>query len=137
MVLTDQRLSHMHGVAEYMYKHAQDYGLDPDEMYVLGLLHDIGYIRNPEDPAEAGAEILGESGYRNAYTILCQNKKLTDDDADNLKLQLLIEADLKTDVNGKETDYSKKLESIAELYGKDSSQYNISSSNIEYLKDLV
>ena len=38
------KTAHMIGVAEYMRERAKDYGLNPDIMYAVGLLHDIGYI---------------------------------------------------------------------------------------------
>ena len=40
------RLLHILGVAEYMYTKATDYNLDPDEMYLIGILHDIGFIND-------------------------------------------------------------------------------------------
>ena len=40
----------MHGVAEYMYAHAEDRGLNKDSMYLLGLLHDIGYVNKKNQP---------------------------------------------------------------------------------------
>ena len=46
-MIPDNRMEHMHGVAEYCYKHATDdfYKLDRTHMYILGLLHDCGYIQ--------------------------------------------------------------------------------------------
>lgn len=35
----------MQGVAEYMYRNASKYGLNPEEMYILGLVHDIWVSR--------------------------------------------------------------------------------------------
>ena len=34
-------LKHMSGVAMYMYEHAEDYGLDKELMFFVGLNHDI------------------------------------------------------------------------------------------------
>ncbi len=42
--INNNKKMHMFGVAEFMYIEAPKYGLKSDEMYVLGLLHDIGYI---------------------------------------------------------------------------------------------
>ncbi|MBR0384343.1 MAG: HD domain-containing protein [Eubacteriaceae bacterium] len=54
--ISEERIRHMHGVAEFMYKRAKDYKLDAEEMYLLGLLHDIGYIQGFE---EGHGELLG------------------------------------------------------------------------------
>ncbi len=51
--------AHMIGVAENMYHHANKYGLDPEEMYLIGLLHDIGYIsRSKEGHEQYGATLI-------------------------------------------------------------------------------
>ena len=42
--ISENRMAHMHGVAEFMYEHAPLFRLNPDVMYILGLLHDIGYV---------------------------------------------------------------------------------------------
>ena len=103
MVLTDGRAAHMHGVAEYMYKKAPSFGLDPKEMFLLGYLHDIGHIINTtEDTNVAGGMFLASSGYKNAYTVLCHKKLLTPDDITSLKLQLLTEADMRIGMDGRD-----------------------------------
>lgn len=42
--ISNERMAHMHGVAEYCYRYASDdfYNLDKGRMYILGLLHDCG-----------------------------------------------------------------------------------------------
>ena len=59
------RLLHILGVAEYMYTKATDYNLDPDEMYLIGILHDIGFINDYSTDAnyqDYGDEILKKIG---------------------------------------------------------------------------
>ena len=60
MKISNDRISHMHAIAEYMYKHAKDYGLEDEkeQLYVLGLLHDIGAMRGPENHAHNGSDIM-------------------------------------------------------------------------------
>lgn len=59
-IITDDRIAHMHKVAEYMYAHAKDYGLEheKEQIYVLGLLHDVGAIRGSENHAYSGYDML-------------------------------------------------------------------------------
>lgn len=53
-VITEGRIHHMHGVAEFMYNHAQEHKLMPDQMYFLGLIHDIGYINGKSGHEASG-----------------------------------------------------------------------------------
>ena len=59
MQISQERIAHMHGVAEWMYTHAEEYGCEnKDEMYLLGLIHDIGYLYgSKEDHEQKGAEL--------------------------------------------------------------------------------
>lgn len=134
MVLKRERAAHMHGVAEYMYRHARQYGLDPDQMFLLGYIHDIGHITQDKDAAEAGAKLLAEAGYKDAYTVLRHKKILTPNDAQSLKLQLLIEADMHIGMNGEDIGFDERLDQIAKAYGKDSPEYELYEGNIQFLR---
>ena len=137
MVLTDGRAAHMHGVAEYMYKKAPSFGLDPNEMFLLGYLHDIGHIINTtEDTNVAGGMFLASSGYKNAYTVLCHKKLLTPDDITSLKLQLLTEADMHIGMDGQDIGYDQKLKAIARACGTNSIEYEIFKKNVEFLEEF-
>lgn len=52
------KMAHCVGVAEYMRDNADKYSLNKDEMYVLGLLHDIGYLNGRKNHEENGYELL-------------------------------------------------------------------------------
>ena len=41
--INENKKKHMFGVVQFMYEQAPKYNLNPEEMYTLGLLHDIGY----------------------------------------------------------------------------------------------
>lgn len=58
------KMAHNIGVAEYMRENAEKYGLPADEMYVMGLLHDIGYIKQHKGHEEYGAELLETMGLK-------------------------------------------------------------------------
>lgn len=60
-------MAHNIGVAEYMRENAEKYGLPADEMYVMGLLHDIGYIKQHKGHEEYGAELLETMGLKPRY----------------------------------------------------------------------
>ena len=57
----------MIAVAEYMRENAYKYSLDKDLMYVLGLLHDIGYLKGRIGHEKYGYEmmqnIFGDTDY--------------------------------------------------------------------------
>ena len=55
--INNNKKMHMFGVAEFMYTEAPKYGLNPEEMYVLGLLHDVGYIFDDWHNHEENGEI--------------------------------------------------------------------------------
>ena len=42
--INENKKKHMFGVAQFMYEQVPKYNLNPEEMYILGLFHDIGYI---------------------------------------------------------------------------------------------
>ena len=57
------RILHMHGVAELMYQYYDKFGckdLSKDEIYFLGLNHDIGYLYDKNNHETRGSEILAE-----------------------------------------------------------------------------
>lgn len=61
------KMAHSIGVAEYMRENAWRYNLDGEEMYVLGLLHDIGYIYGREGHEKSGFKLLMNMGLKAPY----------------------------------------------------------------------
>ena len=122
MQISDDRIAHMHGVAEYMYKHAADYNLDPEEMYLLGLLHDIGYLEGRIMHAQHGAAILKKIKLPHKYQIAVEHHGdiLKEKDHPSPELMLLIEADMhvipQTGRNSGKAWYRRQ--SIPDLCGK-------------------
>ena len=147
-VIPEDRARHMFGVAEYMYHNADKYDLEPDKMYVLGLLHDIGYIHGKPKHEVRGAEILRLIGlsptndlvhvvschgltpyeYMHLYTV-------TSDEIPK-EVLLLWEADMHVDLTGEDVGYSARLADVVHRYGKDSKPYEICSETVEFLKEL-
>ena len=141
-LILDSRIKHMHGVAEYMYNNAEKYNLNKDEMYILGLLHDIGYINGKDNHEWYGGKILNQSGYINAKYVYwhgttpedykransCMNENIPK------PLILLWEADLSVDQTGENVGFDKRLEDIGNRHGYDSKAYNICKQTIDWLK---
>ena len=60
--LTKDRLNHMHKVAEVLYNISPED--KKEEMYVLGFLHDIGYLYSTDHHSKSGANLLKLVGYK-------------------------------------------------------------------------
>lgn len=111
------KMAHCIGVAEYMRERANDYGVDPDTAYTIGLLHDIGYLNGRADHEVSGAEILAGIGikpeYKKAITLHGTDPyKQNYSDVDNPMYVLLLEADLSVDRAGYRIGFDKRLEDI-------------------------
>lgn len=131
----------MHAVAEYMYEHALEYNLVPDKMYVLGLLHDIGYIHEAVNHSLTGSFLLKGVGYElwdivswhgSTPAMYVEAKGVSFDEIPN-ELILLWTADLSIGPNGEEIGFSKRLVDIAKRYGVDSKQYQNAEDTISWL----
>ena len=130
----------MFGVAEYMSKHAEKYGCDAEEMYVLGLLHDIGYIYGAENHGKTGSILMQKLGYNdseyiNWHDILPEDyKSMTHSKELPNKLRLLLTADLSVNSKGEDIGFDGRLEDIKTRYGEGSPQFKNVATTIAYLK---
>ena len=139
----------MHGVAEWMYNHAEEYGIgNKEEMYLLGYIHDIGYIQGKENHEANGAFLLGKDTYYGRlvrwhgstpqeyidyYKQLCPTMGV---DIPK-ELILLWTADMTINSEGRNVGFWERLEDIEDRYGKDSEPYRICSETIEWLRNNV
>lgn len=142
MIIPKERILHMHGVAEWMYEHAEEYGCeDKDKMYFLGLMHDIGYIYGKENHEQNGAELIGINTY---YGDIIQAHGLTPQEYIDAKdileseipneMILLWAADMMVDMSGKPVGFATRLKNIGNKYGYNSEPYRICSETISWLK---
>lgn len=147
------KMAHMVGVAEYMRERASDYGLNPDEMYVVGLLHDIGYLKGRAGHELSGAMLLDRMGLlKYSFAIEFHGNKLREMFTDYLFnksehigsfdrktkghiITLLVEADSSVDVRGFRVGFEKRLKDIGERYGYHSAAYETVSDNIAFIKE--
>lgn len=142
--ISDERIAHMHGVAEWMYSHAHEFGCEEikDEMYLLGLVHDIGYIYGHNDHEQRGAELLGEDSYYGkivkAHGLTPQEYKdqnnCFDTEIPN-EVVALWAADLMIDVDGKEVGFAERAKNIAVRYGADSPEFLKTKEKILWLEN--
>ena len=144
--ISDDRIKHMHGVAEYMYKNALKYNLNPDDMYLLGLLHDIRYIHGKEKHEEHGAQMLSKYDYPYSWIIehhdwtpsMIKTEYYMSDEYIPTELFLLWEADMSIESTGrdagKDVGFEKRLENIGKRLGQDHEAYINCNEIIGYLK---
>ncbi len=126
MEITIDRLKHSLSVARKMRALAiedpQKYPVDPNEAYVLGLVHDIGYDFSDEqkEHAHKGGELLEAQGYKYwkevYYHGVCQTEY------DSVMLRLLNYVDMITGPTGEYVTIRERIEDIAQRYGKGSWQ---------------
>lgn len=143
MKIKENKIRHIHNVAEYMYEHAEKYNIDPEVAYTIGLLHDIGYIRCKEGHAEVGADLLDNMQFR--YSNIIRYHGITPNNymsklncsKDNIpkELKLLWEADMHVDSKGNQVSFDERLRDIKERYGKNSTQYKTSSEIVAWLME--
>lgn len=139
------KMAHMIGVAEYMRERAEDYGLDPDICYTVGLLHDIGYLCGRNGHEAKGREILESLGVTDENTLQAvQRHGMRPEYVRNIYnenisplLVLTYEADLSVDARGFRVGFDKRLEDIDTRY-KGMSCYeeaiNTATETVEFVK---
>ena len=149
--ITDERIRHMHGVAELMYQYYDAFHckyLSREEVYVLGLNHDIGYLQGKDNHEVGGAHIFAEFTDNNILNPMAQSilyhgstpkeyMQLTDDDEIPAELILLWWADMNVESSGEHAGevvgFQGRLDSLKERYGEDSHPYQTCKETIEWL----
>ena len=144
------KMAHNIGVAEYMRENAEKYGLPADEMYVMGLLHDIGYIKQHKGHEEYGAELLETMGLKPRYVYAIKYHGLNPDFIKTLpykdfdfdtayktypELVLLYEADMSINARGYRVGFDDRLRDIGNRYGFDSTAYHNAAATVQYVKN--
>lgn len=120
--LSDDKLRHIRAVAEVMRDTALANGLgdeEADRMYLLGLVHDVGYLHGARGHAGRGADLLASAGYELAEEVRLHGR-LVDDPSD--ALLMLWHADLSCDWRGRRVGYDERLAGVIERYGEGSEQ---------------
>ncbi len=131
-MIDSDRLNHIVGVARLMKDKAEKVGLDKEEMFTLGLLHDIGYeFGDSEEHHIVGFQILEKQNYMYAKKVLYHGKP--DCEYKSTALDLLNFADMHIDKKGNYISFEKRLEDIKSRRGENSMAYINSKKVIDEL----
>lgn len=137
-MITENRWQHILGVArkakEFALKMQPDNEKYAQDMFLLGLLHDIGYefLETGKGHAAFGGEILRRSGYKYWQEVAnhgySENAPMTDE------LFILDCADMSVRADGQNCSMDERLEDIGNRYGTDSQAYQKAILEIEKLR---
>lgn len=126
MEITVDRMKHSMAVAKKMKiivaENEHVYMISPDEAFILGILHDIGYefSEKQQEHANKGGMILKEQGYRFWKEIFYHGTPQKE--YDSAELWLLNFVDMITGPKGESMTISHRISDIADRYGKGSLQ---------------
>ena len=134
-MITEDRLKHIMAVARLMKDNAELLELDPDEMFTLGLVHDIGYeFGESEEHHIVGYRMLEKQNYKYACEVLYHGKPTSD--YASKALDLLNFADLHINKQGEYVSFAGRLDNIKMRRGENSPHYQNCKSVIDELTIL-
>ena len=121
-MISEDRQKHIFKVAEFLKNYALNSGksnLEAEELYVLGLLHDIGYEFAEEKDYKnhniIGGEILKNLGYKHYKEVYYHG--VINSPYQSEYLNLLNFADMHIDSEGNYVSFDRRLQEISERYG--------------------
>ena len=133
-MIDQDRNKHIFAVARLMRDKAAEVGLDEEEMFTLGLLHDIGYeFGGSEEHHVKGYEMLKKQNYKYATEVLYHGMPTSKYSSD--ALDLLNFADMHIDKKGNYVEYEDRLRDIKSRRGENSPHYQNSKKVIDELKN--
>ena len=132
------RLMHSYNVGLKMIEIGKEYNLsdsDLDSLFVLGLVHDIGYqfSKDTSKHGEVGANILKEQNYKYYKEVYYHG--IIEEEYSSLFLDILNMADMQIDKYGNDVGYDKRLEDIKSRYTEESDVYKTCLKLVESLKE--
>ena len=136
--------AHSLGVANYMREHAEERGLSPDDMFICGLLHDVGDVYGEYGNESIGALMLAHVGMKSSIVSAIRLHSLSGYKVEELyginavtpEYKLLLEANMRVDNRGNRVTYEERLEKLLFLYGKEHEVYRTCYDLCMYLKEL-
>lgn len=132
--LSNNRLLHVNAVANFMYEHAEGDNEYKQDMYILGLLHDIGYISGEsKGHSKTGGLMLRNNGYKYWEEVYYHGQIEAIGIYNSYELDLLNSADLQINSKGEFIGVDTRLLDIRNRYGEDSYQYRNANIIIEDL----
>lgn len=132
-MIDENRIKHIMAVARVMKANAKKFGLDEEEMFTLGMLHDVGYeFGDGENHHVIGAKILQKQGYKYFMEVLYHG--MPTDKYSSKALDLLNFADLSVTRKGEVVGFVERLQDIKSRRGEDSPHYKNCKLVIDGLK---
>lgn len=137
-MITQNRWQHILGVArkakELAIKIQPNDEKYAEDMFLLGLLHDVGYefSETGQGHSALGGEILKRSGYK--YWNEVANHGYSENNIMTDELFILNCADMSVSVDGQSCSMSDRLKDIGNRYGINSSAYQKATLEIEKLR---
>ena len=118
-MIPESRLKHSYSVGKKMEELAISRGWSQEvqqDLYTLGLNHDIGYefMKEGENHAYIGGEILRRSGYQ--YWREVYYHAGLQDEYESDYLDILMWADMQIDKDGNDVGFDERLEDIKSRY---------------------
>ncbi len=137
-MITENRLKHMLGVARKAKEYAAS--LRPndnqfmEDMFLLGLLHDMGYefLENNSSHAMVGGKILKRNNYRYWQEVSLHGDATVENMSD--ELFVLNSADMTTGPNGEDFSFEERLAEIKARFGADSNALTKCTIEVKKLK---
>lgn len=136
-MISDSRIKHILKVAIKMKKYVAEnpgkYSCTPDEAFLIGYLHDIGYEYTDiqTEHCYKGGEVLRDQGYKYWQEIYYHG--VPQEVYISPELTLLNYVDMTTSPNGEDITLQQRIDDIAVRYGKDSVQVKDAKKVIELI----
>lgn len=137
-IMNLDKLKHFYTVAIKMVEIGKSMNLTEEqleELFVLGLNHDIGYqFTNTSDiHNKVGGEVLKRQNYKYWKEVYYHGE--INPEYESLYLDILNLSDMQVTGKGEDVGFDKRLLGIKERYGEDSNIYKKCSILIEQLKE--
>ena len=126
-MITENRWKHILGVArkakEFALKLKPENAQYAEDMFLLGMLHDMGYefAESNSEHAAIGGKILKRSGYKYWQEISLHGDETIENMSD--ELFILNCADMSTGSSGEQFTFEERLAEIAARFGEDAAAY--------------
>lgn len=112
------------------------YHINPEDAFLLGILHDIGYefCNTQDEHAKIGGNILRAQGYK--YWKEVYYHGIIQYEYNSSLLQLLNFVDMTTGPNGEDMTMEERINDIIKRYGKESKQAKETRELVKYFNSL-
>lgn len=118
-MINENRLNHIIGVARLMKEKAKILGLDEQEMFLLGMMHDVAYeFDESAEHNRTGGNLLKSQNYKYYNEVYYHGD--INADYKSLELDLLNFCDMHVDGKGNVVSFEERLEDIKARRGEDS-----------------